>query len=139
MIKLVRLEDLAHSVKPLHTSNLKAKLKNKEPHPLFIQSTHNDRLQSITDRGSDLIFDPPGDGNCQFSALAFALSQVNIYRSAETLRSDVITYLREHDQLPDGYPIQKFLVDMSWEEYLNMSTDGIYGDEITLLFLTYLT
>ena len=129
VMKKVRVEDLADSPKEDKSNPKKVRAK---PHPLLIPLTHADRLQSLTDQGYDVIYDPPGDGNCQFSALAFVLPYANIYRSAQTLRNDVIKYLREHDRLPDGYPMELFM-DMSWNQYINeMSTDGTYGDEITL-------
>ena len=69
----------------------------------------DDRLQRLTDQGCDVVYDPPGDGNFQFSALAFVLPYANICKSAQTLRNDVIKYLREHGRLPDGYPMELFM------------------------------
>ena len=35
--------------------------------------THDERLQSMTDQGYEVLYDPPGDGNCHFFSVAFAL------------------------------------------------------------------
>lgn len=111
VMKNVRVEDLADC--PQTEKSVKSPGKAKpsaKRHPLLIPYTHDDRLQSLMDQGYDVIYDPPGDGNCQFSALAYVLHYANIYRSAKTLREDVIRYLRENNQLPDGYPIELFIM-----------------------------
>lgn len=127
LMKNIRVEDLADC--PSTPSPKRPRERNNH---LMIELTHDDRLHTITAQGYEIIHDPPGDGNCQFSAIAFALTSFGIYRSAETLRVEVIEYLRQHSTLPDGYPIGRFL-DVPWEQYVDgMSRDGAYGDEITL-------
>ena len=39
----------------------------------LIPLTKNDRMNMIENQGYELVFDPPGDGNCQFNALAYFL------------------------------------------------------------------
>ena len=41
-------------------------------------------------------FNPTGDGNCQFAAVANDLANLGIHRSARTLRDDVMLFL-EHN------------------------------------------
>ena len=65
------------------------------------------------------MYDPPGDGNCQFSVLALALGHFGIFRSAHTLRNDVIRYLRVNDKISDGLRVKDFLL-MGWEEYITL-------------------
>lgn len=77
-------------------------------------------------------YNPPGNGNCQFAAVAHHLQNMGILRSPETLRDEVCKYLEEHDSAPDGMPLELF-VGMPWSEYLQqMMTDGTYSDQLTL-------
>ena len=99
---------------------------------LLIPLTHDDRITSFTDQEYQILYDPPGDGNCQLSALVFALRNMGIYRSSITLREDVINYFEENDLTDDGSPLELF-AGMPWCQYLEeMAKDGTYGDEITL-------
>ena len=52
--------------------------------------------EAFWDKGSDISFNPAGDGNCQFAAIAHALQDVGIYRSNETLRREVVQYLSDN-------------------------------------------
>ena len=52
---------------------------------LLIPLTHDDRITSSTDQEYQILYDPSGDGNCQFSALVFVLRNMGIYRSPITL------------------------------------------------------
>ena len=61
----------------------------KSIHPLLIP--HDERLQSMTDQGYEVLYDPPGDGNCQFFSVAFAMRDLHYFRSAETLRNEVLS------------------------------------------------
>ncbi|KAL9957913.1 hypothetical protein ACROYT_G034868 [Oculina patagonica] len=77
-------------------------------------------------------FDPPKDGNCQFSALCHQLTQIGIFRSPKTLREELVEYLRTHPDGADGFPLELF-VSLPWDEYLkSMACDGTYGDHLTL-------
>ena len=92
----------------------------------------HERLESFIRQGYELIYDPSGDGNCQFSAMVYALAKNGIYRSPATIRNDVITYLTTNDLDSRGFPLELF-AGMPWSEYLqDMARDGTYGDEITL-------
>lgn len=78
------------------------------------------------------MFDPPGDGNCQFHAISHALNRFGIYRSAQTLRADIINYLENNENDRDGWPLELFM-GMPFSDYLSqMSRDSTYGDQLTL-------
>ena len=77
-------------------------------------------------------FDPPKDGNCQFSALCNQLTQIGIFRSAKTLREELVEYLQTPPNGADGFPLELF-VGLPWDEYLkSMACDGTYGDHLML-------
>ena len=79
-----------------------------------------------------LVYNPPGDGNCQFGALCFWLNQLGIHRSSETIRKEIVEYLTNHPNNIEGLPLELFAA-MPWPEYLEaMARDGTYGDHITL-------
>ena len=83
-------------------------------------------------QGYKVTFNPPGNGNCQFAAVAPHLQNIGILRSPETLRDEVCKYLEGHDSAPDGMPLELF-VGMPWSAYLQqMISDGTYGDQLTL-------
>ena len=86
----------------------------------------------MTDQGYEVLYDPPGDGNCQFCYVAFALRDLHIFRPAETLRNEIVSYLNTHDYFSDGIPLELF-VGIPWSQYITeMARSGTYGDEITL-------
>lgn len=77
-------------------------------------------------------FNPEGDGNCQFAAIAHCLNQIGIFRSHETLRKEITKYLQEHPIGNDGTPLELFTAQ-PWNQYLaSMTQTGTYGDHITL-------
>ena len=67
-----RVEDLSNFPKDKNV-NAKENEKNKErkayKKSLRIPKSRNDLIGEITDQGHIVTYDPPGDGNCQFSAL----------------------------------------------------------------------
>ena len=89
--------------------------------------------QKLIRQGFDITFNPPPDGNCQFSiSSAYHLQSIGICRSAETLRHEVVSYLINNPAFGGTNFIPDFL-DMGWEDYLReMQSDGTFGDEITL-------
>ena len=79
-----------------------------------------------------LMYNLPGDGNCQFGALSFWLSRLGFHRSAETVRDEIVKYLTSNPTNSEGMPLELF-AGMPWEEYLQaMARNGTYGDQITL-------
>ena len=106
----------------------KKRLHRKKFH---IVLTREDRLEFFRE-STPIAFDPPKDGNCQFSALCFFLRRIGIERSPETLRKEIVRYLREHPNDLEGFPLELF-ASQGWAEYLaEMNKDGTYGDQITL-------
>ena len=76
-------------------------------------------------------YDPPGKRNSQFSAICFGLSQIEIFRAIETLRSDVVSYLRD-TEIMNSLPTELFAT-VPMEQYLyKMYLETTYGDEITI-------
>ena len=99
---------------------------------MLIPITHNERLQSMTYQGYEVLYDPPGDGNCQFSSVAFVLRDLHIFRSAETLRNEIVSYLNTHDYSSNGIPLELF-AGIPWSQYVTeMARSETYSDEITL-------
>ena len=97
----------------------------------LIPLTRKDRLDPFSERGV-IAFDPPGNGNCQFSALCFFLRSIGIERSPETLRREIVRYLQQNPNDLEGFPLELF-VGQRWSDYLaEMIKDGTYGDHITL-------
>lgn len=59
----------------------------------YIAMTPEDLHQQFSEQGYDVTYNPPGDGNCQFSALAHLLQTIGIFHSAESLRREIVRYL----------------------------------------------
>ena len=98
----------------------------------YIPMTHEELDEPFGDQGYDVVFNPPGDGNCQFSALAHLLQTVGVFRSEESLRREIVRYLTENPNTQDGFPIELF-AGIPWPQYLaSMAQNGTYGDHITL-------
>ena len=38
-----------------------------------------DQIEQFMKQGYNVVYDPPGDGNCQFSALCFALTNIGLH------------------------------------------------------------
>ena len=88
----------------------------------------------IEDQGFDIDYNPPGDGSCQFAAVAHQLSALGIFRSPETMREEIVSYLENNAVDDEGFPLLEFLPEFtSWEEYLEyMSRCNTFGDQTTL-------
>ena len=110
--------------------------RNKRKHrQKYFLPMENDRelfSSRLLNQGLAVRFDPPKDGNCQFSALCNQLTQIGIFRSPKTLREELVEYLQTHPDGADGFPLELF-VGLPWDEYLkSMACDGTYGDHLTL-------
>lgn len=66
---------------------------------------NDDYTDTTVNQGFEIIFNPPGDGSCQFAALAHQLSFLGIYRSPETVRAEIVQYLRSYSLDNDGVPM----------------------------------
>ena len=92
----------------------------------------------IENQGYELIFDPSGDGRCQFRARAYFLRASGYQVSSSMLRSQVVEYLQNHWSKEEGEPFELF-VGIPWSECLNeMLSDKTYGDQITLNAVAHL-
>ena len=72
---------------------------NKRSHrsKFYIPLTREGSAQNmVTECGLPISYNPPGDGNCQFAAMAHHLETLGIHRSARTLRHEVTQYLDTH-------------------------------------------
>ena len=88
--------------------------RNKEVKITFKKSTkrskyympmeRHDHFYSFEEQGYRVAFHPNGDGSCQFAAVAFLLKNIGIFRSADTLRPEIVKYLTEHRNAADGTP-----------------------------------
>lgn len=102
-------------------------------HPLLMPYTHADRLRDYNSMQLSVQFDPAPDGNCQFSAMADQLASLGIFRSAATLRDEIVQNLRSNPFTINGTPLSHYVDGNDWDAYLDsMSPCGTYGDHITL-------
>ena len=86
------VEDITSIRKRPPGSTDKDKQKNKTASKkLYIPLTACDRFLDLDfpDMDLSLMYNPPGDGNCQFGALCFWLSRLGIHRSPETVREEL--------------------------------------------------
>ena len=66
----------------------------------------------------------------------FALPDLHIFRSVETLKNEVVSYFKAHDYSLHGIPLELF-AGISWNQYITeMERKGTYGDEITLRMIS---
>ena len=100
----------------------------------LIPMKQDDYSKIIEDQGYYIVFNPLGDGNCQFVALANQMSALGIFRSQETLRKEIVQYLEENPLDIDGFPLLELVPEFnSWEDYLQyMARSNTFGDQQTL-------
>ena len=99
---------------------------------LYIPMTQDDHFETFSSLGFQVVYNPNGDGNCQFEALRVWLQTLGIYRSVEALCEEIVQYLTQNPDNVDGIPLENFAA-MPWDRYLvSMAQDGEYGDKITL-------
>ena len=80
-------------------------------------------------------FNPPGDGNCIFSAVADQLKRFHKFEAPSSRRSKVVTQIKYSPYLDDTTHLSSFEVS-EWSFYVSkMALDGIYGDHIVLTVL----
>ena len=75
------------------------------------------QMKKLERQGFDLIFNPSPDWNSHFIAIAYHLQSIGIYRSAKTLRHEVVSDLINNPAFGRTNFIPDFL-DMGWEDYL---------------------
>ena len=90
-----KLEDFKHDLK---------RRKQEYQKNLLIPLRTEDHLAAFFEKGYGVSFDPPGDENCQFHAIAHELIRCGIYRSAQSLRVDTVRHLENNPNDRDGVP-----------------------------------
>ena len=64
------------------------KLRKKLNIPLTPRDRFTDR--DFSDMDPFLVFGPPGDGNCQFGGLCFWLNRLDMHRSPQSVRKEIV-------------------------------------------------
>ena len=125
-----------------HTSTKKQPLprerrenaRSKSYKPMTVEDVYEDNV----------VFNPDGNGDCQFSTIAHHLAGIGIFRSERTIGDEICQYLEQNPSDTDGFPLELF-VGVPWSQYLaSMALNGTYGDQLTLhaasnLYLIQLT
>ena len=111
--------------------------KKQEHHKKYlITKGKEDYAQAIEDQGFHIVYNPPGDGSCQFAALSHQIRKLGIHRSPKTIRKEIVEYLERNPYDRDGFPLLEHLADnefATWTDYIEyMAQDGTYGDQLTL-------
>ena len=87
----------------------------------------------------NVVFNPDGNDDCQFSTIAHHLASIGIFRSKRTIRDEICQYLEQNPSDTGRF------VGVPWSQYLaSMALNGTYGDQLTLqaasnLYLIQLT
>ena len=117
------------------TQGTQKRNKKKAHRKKYLQRFDNQRSLFKDRAGSAhfiISYDPPKNGNCQFSAVCKLLSNIGIHRSNQTMREEIVNHLDNNPTAADGTPLQNF-TDLPWPVYLSsMSENGTFGDHITL-------
>ena len=126
-------KDMADFKKKLKDNKHDLKRKKQQyQKSILIRLSKEDRLAAFLEQGYSKSFDPPGNDNCQFFAIAHALSRYAIYRSAQSLQADIVRHLENNPNDRDGVPLELFM-GMPFSDYLvQMARDGTDGDQLTL-------
>ena len=107
-------------------ARLSKKRKRAHHDKYYVPMEPGDYNKIIEDQGYQIEFDPPGDGSCQFAALAHQLSAFGIFRTPEEMREEIVRYLENNAVDEMGFPSR-------WTEYLeHMAGCNTFGDQITL-------
>ena len=97
-----RIEGIADH--PVKEKSNRRRFQEKLP----ISFTKRDRIERFPEeQGYNVVYDPLEDGNCQFSALCFALRNIGLHRSPKILRTEVVQYLNRTD-MTNGIPLAFF-------------------------------
>ena len=127
------VEDIADFKKKLKGNKHGLKKRKKQYQIcLLIPLTKENRLAEFFEQGYGVSSDSPGDGNCQFHAMAHTLSRYGIYRSTQSLRANIARHLENKPNDRDGMSLE-LLMGMSFSDDVGqMASDGTYGDQLTL-------
>lgn len=104
---------------------------------LLAPKTHSDYQSDFRDTfGIPIAFDPDGDGNFLFSALAHQMKHhigVKLNISHKDLRAEIVQFLINNPTIGNGNgEWRNFIVGDSTSYIVGMSQDGTYGDHICL-------
>ena len=123
------------SIRKRQTRNTsKKKQALRELRKKLISLTACDRFleRDFTHMSITLMHKLPGDGNCPFGALCFWLNCLGIHRSPEKVHEENVQYLENNPTDTEGCPLELY-AGVPLSQYLqSMTTDGTYGDQITL-------
>jgi len=107
-----------------------------------IATTKSSQLENLrSEFGLPVVMDPIGNGNCQFAAVSYHLRQYGIHRSEETLRQEVVTFLRQTPVLGNricGANWWNSILEQPRNYLSRMSTEKEYGDQLTLQAMSQL-
>nr|XP_054768497.1 uncharacterized protein LOC129276082 [Lytechinus pictus] len=88
--------------------------------------------QLFEDSGLSVRLNPKGNGNCQFSAVSDQLATLGIFKSHIALRQEVVRFLASNTYFGNGRGWTAFLTEVPEDYLARMSSDGSYGDHLTL-------
>ena len=71
----------------------------------------DDHAKAIEDQGFKLLYNPPEGGNCQFAALLHQAKRMGILRSPETMRKEIVEYLKSNPFDSNGFPLLEHLAN----------------------------
>ena len=115
-----RVEDICDFPKDKNVNaseNEKNKERKAHQKSLLIPKTRNDLIDEITDQGYIVIYDSPGDGNGQFSALCDSLLNFGIFQFPRTFREEIVNYLTSVESI-NGEVVRDFR-NIPWDDYTN--------------------
>ena len=99
---------------------------------MYVPLTRKDQLDSFSELGYSVVYNPQSDGNSQFDALRYWLKRLGMYRPIESICDEIVAYLTQHPNNVEGMPLEYFAT-MPWDNYLvAMARNSVYGDHITL-------
>lgn len=108
----------------------------------YIKLTTSSALENLrSEFGLPIRMNPAGNGNCQFAAVSYQLRQYGIHRSEETLRQEVVSFLRQTPELGG-----RLSSECWWNSVLErpdlylsrMARNYEYGDQVTLQAISQL-
>ena len=71
----------------------------------------DNHAKAIEDQGFKLLYNPPGGGNCQFAALLHQAKRMGTLRSPETMRKEIVEYLKSNPFDSNGFPLLEHLAN----------------------------
>ena len=91
------------------------KARKRQRRQLLQPITHGMRLASFGSLGFRTRWDPNSDGSCQFAAMVDQLASLEIFRSATSLRQEIVSDLMLHPHAMNGIHLSNF-VEGQWHD-----------------------